>query len=283
MFQDNHANLWADVPPACHLCGGPSRPFFAVEPSRYSFSTNVRPTIIRCTGCGLAWVNPRLAEVAPAQAEAAAAQERRVEGPPESERERAHDVLTRIERHERPGHLLDIGCGYGYLLQLATERGWQAVGVNPNAREAQYARAEMGVAVPARIVEEAGFPDASFDVVSLVEVLEHLADPVSVLSQANRVLRPGGLLYLQTPDLDCVEARLLKRRWVMLYVNSHWFFYSDRPLRQLLQRTGFRVVERPLWARGRHVWGVPLKFALGLLGFSSLTSITVIAQKVGPA
>lgn len=283
MFQDNHANLWADVPPACLLCGSPSRPFFAVEPSRYSFSTNVRPTITRCTGCGLAWVNPRLAEVAPAQAEAAAAQERRAEGPPESERERAHDVLTRIERHARPGRLLDIGCGYGHLLKLAAERGWQAVGVNPNAKEAQYARTQMGVAVPARIVEEAGFPDASFDVVSLVEVLEHLADPVPVLRQANRVLRPDGLLYLQTPDLGCVEARLLKHRWVMLYVNSHWFFYSDRPLRRLLQRTGFRVVERPLWAPGRHAWGVPLKFTLSLLGLSSLTSITAVARKAGPA
>ncbi|MEK7681997.1 MAG: hypothetical protein AAB369_04135, partial [Chloroflexota bacterium] len=99
MFQDNHANLWTDVASACLLCGSPSRPVFAVDPSRYSFATNVRPTITRCLGCGLAWVNPRLAEVAPAEAEAAAAQERRAEGPPESEQERAHQVLTRVERH----------------------------------------------------------------------------------------------------------------------------------------------------------------------------------------
>src|SRR5262245_22180597 len=100
----------------------------------------------------------------------------------------------------RPGVLLDVGCATGIFLDGMRRLGWQVQGVEPTESAAQYARSRLGLEVFGGRLEEAGFADASFDAITLWDVLEHVHEPRVVLNELARLLRPGGLLVLSLPN-----------------------------------------------------------------------------------
>src|SRR2546426_5645717 len=116
------------------------------------------------------------------------------------------------KRYGRKGRLLDVGCALGDFLLEAKAAGWDVAGVEISTFAAQRARAR-GLRVTAGRLEELDLPAASFDVITLYEALEHLTDPVATLAAVHRLLVPGGLLHLVTPNVGGVQARLLGRHW----------------------------------------------------------------------
>ncbi|MCX5723567.1 MAG: class I SAM-dependent methyltransferase [Nitrospirae bacterium] len=98
-----------------------------------------------------------------------------------------------------PGALVDVGCGGGALLALCRDRGWKGRGFDPSIQAAAYAR-DRGLDVQAEMFPPCSLADATVDVVTFMNVLDHLVDPFAALQEAWRVLRPGGLLYLRVPN-----------------------------------------------------------------------------------
>ena len=147
---------------------------------------------------------------------------------------------------------LDIGCATGALLPALRERGWAPQGVEISEAQARYGESRHGLPIFAGRLEEARFPDSSFDLVHASHLIEHLNDPASFLDEVARVLSPGGLLVLTTPNSDGFQARFLGRRWRSA-IYDHLYLFSLRTLRALLQAKGF-VVEREVtwggWATG---------------------------------
>ncbi len=129
-------------------------------------------------------------------------------------------------------------------------------------------------------VEDAGFSPRSFDVVVMKEVVEHLTDPVGVLRSVRAVLKDDGILYLSTPDISSIEARLKRQRWCMIYVNSHYYFYSPRSLGYLLNRVGMRIRERILWEPGGVWWKDRVKWGFSQLGIATHRLTAVIEKNV---
>jgi SAM-dependent methyltransferase len=125
--------------------------------------------------------------------------------------------------------------------------GWRAHGVEVSPLALAFGRAQ-GWAVAEPPAAAGLFPENGFDVVTLIEVIEHLDDPVHALRQAVRWLRPGGLLYLTTPNVHSLNGRLLGPRWSIFCPPEHLTIWSPRGLRTALSRLGLRRVR--LWTHG---------------------------------
>ncbi len=208
-------------------------------------------TIVECLECGLVYANPRYDDgemLARYQA---------VEDPLYVE-EREGRMLT-FERHLRPleeimppgdgRRLLDVGCHIGVFVEIAARHGWDAWGVEPSHWAAAYAR-KAGLKVVEGTLDTAGFDPASFDVVTMWDVIEHVERPSAEVRQAFRLLKPGGLLVIHTMDLDSLFARLMGKRWPWL-MEMHIYYFTRRTLARLVEQAGFEVIA--IKSQGRYL------------------------------
>ncbi len=135
--------------------------------------------------------------------------------------------------------LLDIGCGSGALIGLLKQRGFHVTGLDFSAEAAAVADAENGVRVIVGSLEEAAFPDRSFDIVTLFHVMEHVTNPRQVLAEVSRILRPNGTVVLQVPNVDSWQFRVFKAKWYGLDIPRHVIDYPKNAMLGLLDDSGF--------------------------------------------
>ena len=137
---------------------------------------------------------------------------------------RYENLLRRLERYRRDGRFLDVGCGAGFLVETASALGWRAEGLEVSSAAAAFGRAR-GTAI--HVGTLADLPAGVFDLVTLIEVVEHVADPVELLREAGRRLRPSGALYLTTPSWGSLSRRLLGKRWSAIS-HEHLVHFAPR-------------------------------------------------------
>jgi 2-polyprenyl-3-methyl-5-hydroxy-6-metoxy-1,4-benzoquinol methylase len=236
--------------------GGPERPELESHPCNLCGSRSTRPyavkfglPIVSCRRCGFVYAEPRLSE-----ADRLKRYSREYfygEYLPVFRADRTGFDLDLVARHygvyldmaDRSavpgGRLLDVGCGAGLFLKAAETRGWTGEGVEVSPTAAEYARTVLGLRVGSVRLEEAGFPAASFDVVTLLDTVEHLADPRGALALVRRLLKPGGRIILNTPDLASASRRALGTAWAVLSPAEHLSYFTARTLRRMLARAGF--------------------------------------------
>jgi SAM-dependent methyltransferase len=152
-------------------------------------------------------------------------------------------ALEQIERYALPpGRLLDFGCGGGFFLSVAKERGWEAYGLEPLPGHAVYARARFKLNVITDVLRADTFAAEFFDVVTAFQVFEHIVDPNEVLEHLKAVMRPGGILFIEVPNIETWSLRLLGK-YHRHFVPDHVTFFSRATLSRLLERNGFRVLD----------------------------------------
>lgn len=198
--------------------------------------------IVRCRGCGLVYVNPRLPvgdleQLYSDQVISPAAYYVRTEA--QDERSFAARVAL-IERWRKPGRLLDLGCGPGTFSVAARARGWETIGLDINATSVAHCRAR-GLDVIAGAFPHPALAGQTFDVVAMNDFLEHLTDPLGALRTVRSLLAPGGVVFISTPDVGAAMARLTKGRWLHLKPNEHIVYFDRATIRRALEATGFRV------------------------------------------
>jgi SAM-dependent methyltransferase/GT2 family glycosyltransferase len=141
----------------------------------------------------------------------------------------------------RPGvRALDVGCGHGFLLDEARDRGYEVEGLEPSGAAAAYARDALGLPVREVPLELADLEREQYDLVVLTDVLEHLADPVAAIERCAELLAPDGALVVATPDPASVAARLAGRRW-WSYIPAHCCLIPRVTLRELITATGLVI------------------------------------------
>ncbi len=146
-----------------------------------------------------------------------------------------------IKKYKRGTSLLDIGCGEGFFLFNASKAGYTITGIELSQDAAAYAKREFSLDVETRHFEESQFPENCFDVITLWQVLEHLPYPLTTLKEVYRILKPGGLIVLSTPDVGGIPARLLGRRWWnirRIHINQ----FTTKNLRHILKNAGFKNI-----------------------------------------
>ena len=217
----------------CNLCGGSdARPM--INKNGY--------TVYRCAGCGLAFTHPQPESLGD-QYDAdyfKLYQKRR-----SFRLKRSDSRLRTIELMRAPGRLLDIGCSLGYFVEGALARGWQARGLEISAYASEEAR-KGGLDVATGALDAIHYPDASFDCVTMWDVLEHVPDPTQHMVEVSRILPPEGLVVIGTPNLAHVMFRLKGREWRHLKPSEHIFYFTPATAARLLEKTGFPQVQPPL-------------------------------------
>jgi SAM-dependent methyltransferase len=207
---------------------------------------------VRCSGCGLVYLNPRparseLGRIYPPEYHAydfSAARyglayrvRRRLE---------ARRVLAWCHGLRTDARILDVGCGDGFHLAILRDFGrptWELEGVEPDALAAEAAR-QSGLRVHQSTIQELALPASQYDLVLLIATLEHVDDPIAVLTAVRSLLRPGGKVGIVTDNTATVDFRLFARRhWGGYHFPRHWNLFNRNTLRLLAGRSGLEVEE----------------------------------------
>jgi 2-polyprenyl-3-methyl-5-hydroxy-6-metoxy-1,4-benzoquinol methylase len=157
-----------------------------------------------------------------------------------------------LERFRGQGSILEIGCAHGFLLDHLKKDGWLVSGVEVSPLAAGYARNTLGLQVHHGTLRDARFETGAFDVVMMLDVLEHLHRPHDTLREVSRLLKPGGVLLVQCPwELthweEVIEAFLRGRKTGCIEpdaVPAHLYFFNPRTLEAMLKASGFTVIAR---------------------------------------
>lgn len=145
------------------------------------------------------------------------------------------------------GTLLDVGCADGQFLDVARSHGWQTTGIEPSLAAAEYARTERELNVHHGYLGEDVLPVASFTLITMWDVIEHMRDPATSVRRSFQLLQPGGRLFIRTPNLPYL---LLKHRiWNSLLGYEkcfiplvHWWNFDQHTIALLLKETGFQPI-----------------------------------------
>jgi SAM-dependent methyltransferase len=173
-------------------------------------------------------------------------------------------------RISTPGKLLDVGCGFGFFAALMAERGWQVEGLEISGVGRDYARTVLGLEVSPQPLPRPEWPEASFDVISLFYVIEHLAEPITILKEVYRLLRPGGILVLRWPHTTPIVKLLGPwARSLRLYqAPSHLFDFSPQTIHRLVAEVGFQEIHTVIggWTRPKSKPALLASMLFGSLG-----------------
>lgn len=198
--------------------------------------------IVECQHCGLVYANPRWSAEELIEAYTAVEDETYLVERAARERTFQHH-LQALEEVVGPANgrsLLDIGAYIGVFVEVAAAAGWQAYGVEPSAWAAAEAQ-RRGLNVMAGTQDTPQLRGCRFDLVTMWDVIEHVADPSTELTKTRQLLKLGGWLAIHTMDVDSLAARLMGPRWPWL-MDMHLYYFSQQTLAQLLRKTGFEVV-----------------------------------------
>jgi SAM-dependent methyltransferase len=159
----------------------------------------------------------------------------------------------------RTGRVLDVGCASGLFLREALRAGWSAAGAEPS--EVLHARALDLLGTQAELccctLEHANFAPGSFDAITLWDVLEHVPEPVAFMRHCATLLKSNGKLFLNVPNLDSLEARVLGRKWPLLLA-EHLNYFNHKSLRRCGAAAGLRPI---------HFGRRPVSFSLDYILF----------------
>jgi 2-polyprenyl-3-methyl-5-hydroxy-6-metoxy-1,4-benzoquinol methylase len=156
-------------------------------------------------------------------------------------RDHIHFIMTALSGSPNGQRLLDVGCGSGTLIGLLKKRGLSVLGIDTSEEASQVAARESEVRVIVGTLDQAAFGISLFDVVTMFHVIEHVTNPREVLGEVQRILKPGGILIAQVPNIDSWQFRWFGAKWYGLDVPRHVIDYSQQSIVKLLEDTGFSV------------------------------------------
>lgn len=212
--------------------------------------------IVRCLGCGLIYVSPRLKspeEVYWGDADKYFKEARLIfEGKYAHHRDPNYiEDLKLIHKYKPKGNLLDVGTNMGFFLRNAKKMGcWDIYGVEPSPSLSGMARKYFGLNVKTAFLKDVGFETDFFDVVSMTDVFEHLPEPAEVLNEVHKILKPDGIFFVKVPNglfnlFKLHAARMLGKLSDHDIFDSyeHVVHYSQDTLGAILEKYNFKIIK----------------------------------------
>ena len=199
--------------------------------------------VVACAGCGLVHVNPMFTN---AEKQVVSPEVRALHRSRAAEASQSAAFAHSLPRMRRCVDLmapflqsgqrvLELGCGDGILLRLLKQRGVRPTGLDMDRESAEATARSLQVPVFSGAFEDIDLPGARFDAVVLVHLIEHFYEPVEMLRKARGLLRPGGMLFLETPNI--LRPKVGPKR---VFSFAHNYHFSPRTLALALHKAGFR-------------------------------------------
>lgn len=227
-----HGNLEALPLTNCAL-GHQQEGIFLWEKDGFSY--------LQCPECGLVWVNPQLTDSAVSQIYADGFKEKLGSSPQSISQFTYRRPLAILSRYNRTGRLLDIGCFTGKFLVAARQAGWpQVEGTEISKQAIDFAAEYYGLTIHHGDLISLDLPEKTYDAITLFDVIEHVSDPVLTLDRVHRLLRPGGVIYLETPHFNSIPRLLFKEDWSVFFP-WHRTYFTVHNMRLALENAGFVV------------------------------------------
>ncbi len=200
-------------------------------------------TYVKCTGCSFIYSSPQLTSEAIEKAyndieiRSYFLNELLIPFVEQGQKKEFRERLERISAliNSKTRRLLDVGCAAGNFLQIAGEMGYEAEGLELDDINVKYAKEKRNLNAHMITLEQMNYPEGSFDVVTLWDVLEHLSQPMQTLREISRVMRPGGILGLSTINHACLNQRLLRSDWRYWMPPDHICSFTPPILRKMLK------------------------------------------------
>jgi 2-polyprenyl-3-methyl-5-hydroxy-6-metoxy-1,4-benzoquinol methylase len=218
--------------------------------------------IVRCRQCGLVYVNPQrkpadILDDYESVVDTRYLDEQAARVATFARNIRPLEKLVGHEADQRAGgrrdtnhpRLLDVGAHVGVFVEVASGRGWEACGLEPSRWAVEQGRGR-GLNMIQGTLRDAELDAASYDALTMWDVVEHLVDPMADLVEAARLLKPGGVLLVHTINIDSALARLMGKRWPWL-VEMHNYFFSPDTLGAMAEKAGLEV--RSSHTQGRYL------------------------------
>lgn len=151
-------------------------------------------------------------------------------------------IFKYIQRIKPTGRLLDVGCAMGYFVELALTHGYDAYGLDASRYAVSRAQKSCDGRIQLATVETAKYKPKSFDVITLLDVFEHLQNPKKDLQVLHKLLSDDGYMIIASGDTKSVLARMLGRRWTFYIPPQHLFFFDRQTISKVLELTDFEPI-----------------------------------------
>jgi len=153
---------------------------------------------------------------------------------------RYESIVGRIKQYRKNGRLLDVGCGVGHFLSIAKRKDWQVTGVEISEGARKIAKDVFELDISLGELPTLNLGSESFDVVTMLECIEHLEEPTLYLKEIHRLLRKGGLLMLTTVNINSLSKFLLGFKW-RVFSPEHYHLFTVSMLKRFLSKNGFQI------------------------------------------
>jgi 2-polyprenyl-3-methyl-5-hydroxy-6-metoxy-1,4-benzoquinol methylase len=214
----------------------------------YFFALKNKIKLYRCSSCGFIFVWPLLKEYLGIYEEECFSGKNNDTGYADYEGDREIMIqnfkayLERINKISKgSGRLLDVGSATGHFMEIAKKQGWNVFGMEISDYAAGIGR-RKGLEIKTGNFEDFDYPNASFDVVTFLDILEHFMNPELAIGKAARILKSGGILVINTPNTDSLLAKVFGKNWHLIAPPGHLSYFNRSNLEKILEKNGLKVV-----------------------------------------
>ena len=268
---------------ACVLCNGLDHTIIENCDREYK--------VLRCMNCGLVYVNP----IPPKELlENTYSKEYYTPWLGNQRRKRIKMWELRFKTLNsfsvRKSNLLDVGCGEGLFLEIAKENGWDVTGTEISGFAAKYGRDNLGLNIFEGEVMDAGFPDKTFDAITMWHVLEHTRNPMTILKEIKRIIKDNGVFILAVPNLDNkimqIVYRIVKGKHLHLFNiddrEMHFYHFNKKTITMAMEKSGFKVMgikaDRGIIEVKRKFLNIIAELIDSILGTTTVVALEVHAK-----
>lgn len=210
-------------------------------------------SIVKCQNCGLIYVNPRPTEheLFKIYDDLYFTGERRygIEDyfgrGRKSAQKRANETIKIIKKHKYQGNILDVGCAGGIFLQTAIENNFNAYGIEVSRYAVETAEEMLKLKIELGTLEKCSFKNKFFDVITLLDVIEHFPNPCISLQKINDLLKDDGIILIYTPNINSLPFYTIKEGWGIIAPEHHTYYFSPKTIEMMLNKNGFII--KKLW------------------------------------